>query len=443
MIDYIKEITNMKKNILVVGGGGREHAIIHTLKKSDRVGKVYACPGNAGISEIAECVSILATDIASIVEFVSKHPDIYMVVIGPDDSLALGLADELKSKTHCQRVFGPSQAAALIESSKVFSKGFMKKYGIPTAKYEIFTDYKKALDKARSLQDDISGFPVVIKADGLALGKGVFICEDYKQAKEALDEIMLNKKFGTAGASVVIEDYLKGFELTVLSFTDGENLIPMVTSRDYKRAYDDDKGLNTGGMGCISPHPDFSDKMMAQAMDEIFIPTIRGMKKEGRLFAGCLYFTLMVDVLADGKVRFNVIEYNARFGDPETQVVLPRLKTDLFDVFESVIDGSLSKMKLEWDDECTVCVIAASRGYPVSAEKGKVIEIGQMNEGTIVFEAGTKLDEEGRKLTNGGRVLGVVCKGGSVDEARDKVYEEMCKVNFDGMFFRKDIGKGY
>jgi len=433
-----------RKNILVIGGGGREHAIIHTLKKSDKVGKVYACPGNAGISQIAECVPISATDIASIVEFVNKHPDIYMVVIGPDDSLALGLADELKSKTHCQRVFGPSQAAALIESSKVFSKGFMKKYDIPTAKYESFTDYKKALDYAKN-----TSYPTVIKADGLALGKGVFICEDFSQSKEALDEIMLNKKFGEAGASVVIEDYLKGFELTVLSFTDGETLIPMVTSRDYKRAYDDDKGLNTGGMGCFSPHPRFTDEMMKQAMDEIFIPTIRGMKAEGRKFSGCLYFTLMVDVVGAGgrgcpnKVKFNVIEYNARFGDPETQAVLPRLKTDLFEVFESVIDGRLSEAELEWDDECTVCVIAASRGYPVSAEKGKVIEIGKMNEGTIVFEAGTKLDGESRKLTNGGRVLGVVCKGASVDEARGKAYEEIEKVSFDGMFFRNDIGKGY
>ncbi|MCL2555689.1 MAG: phosphoribosylamine--glycine ligase [Firmicutes bacterium] len=427
-----------KKNILVVGSGGREHAIIHTLKKSDKVGKIYACPGNAGISELAECINILATDINGIVEFVKNHPDIYMTVIGPDDSLALGLTDLLLSKTHCKRVFGPSQAAAIIESSKAFSKDFMKKYNIPTAAYEIFSDY----EKAKKYLANIS-FPTVIKADGLALGKGVFICEDFYQAESALKEIMQDKKFGAAGARVVIEEYLKGFELTVLSFTDGESLIPMVTSRDYKRAYDGDKGLNTGGMGCFSPHPLFNDGLMKEALDEVFMPTIRGMKKEGRLFQGCLYFTLMVDVQKKGRAKFNIIEYNARFGDPETQVVLPRLKTDLFEIFEAIVDGELHKMEIEWDNECSVCVIAASNGYPLDYEKGKEIGIGELNKDTLLFEAGTKFALSGKKVTNGGRVLGVVCKGVDIGEARDKAYQEIKKIEFEGIFYRQDIAKDF
>jgi len=427
-----------KKNILVVGGGGREHAIIHTLKKSDKVGKIYACPGNAGISELAECVNISATDINSIIEFVKNHADIYMTVIGPDDSLALGLTDQLIKNTHCKRVFGPSQAAAIIESSKAFSKDFMKKYNIPTASYQIFSDYEKAQKYVAN-----TSFPTVIKADGLALGKGVIICEDKKQAEDALKEIMLDKKFGAAGAKVVIEDYLKGFELTVLSFCDGKTVVPMQTSRDYKRAFDGDKGLNTGGMGCFSPHPQFDDRMMAQAMDEVFIPTIRGMESEGRMFKGCLYFTLMVDVDDEGKAKFSVIEYNARFGDPETQSVLPRLKTDLFEVFEAVIDGGLSDIKLEWSKKASVCIIAASGGYPGQIEKGKVIKIGDMNKDTMIFEAGTKFDSDGRKLTNGGRVLGVVCMGASIKDAKIAAYNEIEKISFEGMFFRKDIAKNY
>ena len=434
-----------KKNILVVGGGGREHAIIHTLKKSKSVGKIYAAPGNAGISALAECVPISATDIPSLVKFVLANPDIYMTVIGPDDTLALGLADQLLA--HKKRVFGPTMAAAKIESSKSFAKEFMQSNQIPTASHASFDDINKAL-----LHTQNHPTPIVVKADGLALGKGVFICQTKQEAQQAIKSIMGENQFGVAGKKIVIEEFVKGFWVTVLCFCDGKSIVPMVTARDYKPVFDGDLGPNTGGMGCFSPHPQFCDRLLKKAKAQIFEPTVKGLNKIGTPFKGVIYFDIMVDNMGDKdtfdakkieNAKFNVIEYNARFGDPETQVVLSRLKTDLFDIFESVIDGNLDKIDFEWDKNSAVCVVAASGGYPNAIEKGKKIEIGKIDDQTIIFEAGTAFDGDGNKVTSGGRVLSVVCKGGSIKEARQKAYGQIKNVQFDKMFYRNDIAKDY
>lgn len=415
----------MKKNILIVGGGGREHAIAWKLRRSAQVGKIYCAPGNAGIGEIAENVPIAATDIDGIVEFVLKHPDIYMTVVAPDDPLAMGLVDRLEEKG--LRAFGPRSEAAVIEASKVFSKNLMKKYGIPTAAYETFDDYETAKAYLETCK-----VPVVIKADGLALGKGVLICNTRREAFDGLKEIMEDRAFGAAGNRVVIEEFLTGFEVSVLAFTDGETVVPMVSSQDHKRALDGDKGLNTGGMGTFSPSIKYTDEMAAEAYESIFVPTVRAIKAEGRTFKGVLYFGLMV--CSDG---IKVLEYNARFGDPETQVVLPRLKNDLFDVFEACIDGTLGKIDFHWSEEACVCVVAASGGYPLKYRKGLPIRIGDVGD-CIIFHAGTAM-EDGRLVTNGGRVLGVTALGKTLADARTKAYKAMSNIYFDGIHYRRDI----
>lgn len=419
----------MKKNVLVIGGGGREHAICWKLNKSEKVGKIYAIPGNAGIAEIAEChPEIGAAALDQILNFVKEHKDIYLTVVAPDDPLALGLVDLLESNGF--RAFGPKANAAIIEASKVFSKNLMKKYNIPTAKYETFSDFESA-----DMFLDSCSLPIVIKADGLALGKGVLICNTYSEAKEGLKQIMSDKAFGTAGNNVVIEEFLKGFEVSVLAFCDGETVVPMASSQDHKRALDNDEGLNTGGMGAFSPSLRYTDEMAAKAMETIFIPTVNAMKKEGRTFKGVIYFGLMID-----GSDIKVLEYNARFGDPETQVILPRLDNDLFDVFEACIDGTLGKIKFSYSPDACVCVVAASKGYPEKYEKGKEIKILSLPEDIILFHAGTAL-KDGKLVTNGGRVIGITALGKDLNEAREKAYEALKNISFEGMHYRRDICK--
>lgn len=417
-------------NVLVIGNGGREHAIIRALKKSPRVGKIYAMKGNAGIGELAELVDVDYCDVKAVGDWVDAHKDVEYTVIAPDDPLALGLADELESRGH--RVFGPDKKAAAIESSKAFAKELMKKYGIPTAKYEIFDRYEQALEYIRS-----APLPVVLKADGLALGKGVLICSTEAEAEEGLKEIMLDRKFGAAGNKVVVEEFLEGPEVSVLAFTDGKTIVPMVTSCDHKRAFDGDKGLNTGGMGTFSPAPFYGEKCADEVMKKIMLPTMAAMNAEGRTFKGVLYFGLMKT-----KDGMKVIEYNSRFGDPETQVVLPMLKTDLLDIFEAVTDERLADIKIEWEEGACVCVVLASGGYPVKYEKGKVIEIGALDPDVFLYHAGTAV-KDGKLVTAGGRVLGVSAKGATVEEARKKAYENVRKISFDGMHYRTDIGIKY
>ncbi|MBS1400771.1 MAG: phosphoribosylamine--glycine ligase [Clostridia bacterium] len=417
-------------NVLVIGNGGREHAIIQALKKSPRAEKIYAMKGNAGIGELAELVDVDYCDVKAVGEWVDAHPDVEYTVIAPDDPLALGLADELESRGH--RVFGPNRRAAAIEASKAFSKNLMKKYKIPTAKYEIFDEYEKALAYVET-----SPLPVVLKADGLALGKGVLICATRKEAREGLKEIMLDKKFGEAGNKVVVEEFLEGPEVSVLAFTDGKAILPMVTSCDHKRAFDNDEGLNTGGMGTFSPAPFYGEKTAKEVMDKIMLPTMYAMNAEGRTFKGVLYFGLMKT-----KEGMKVIEYNSRFGDPETQVVLPMLKTDLLDVFEAVTDERLSEIKIEWEEGACVCVVLSSGGYPVKYEKGKEISIGDVDKDVILCHAGTKR-KDGKLVTDGGRVLGVCAKGGTIEEAREKAYRNVEKIRFEGMHYRRDIGVKY
>ena len=417
-------------NVLVIGNGGREHAIIRALKKSPRVGKIYAMKGNAGIGELAELVDVDYCDVKAVGDWADAHKDVEYTVIAPDDPLALGLADELESRGH--RVFGPDKKAAAIESSKAFAKELMKKYGIPTAKYEIFDRYEQALEYVRS-----APLPVVLKADGLALGKGVLICSTEAEAEEGLKEIMLDRKFGAAGNKVVVEEFLEGPEVSVLAFTDGKTIVPMIPSCDHKRAFDGDKGLNTGGMGTFSPAPFYGEKCADEVMKKIMLPTMAAMNAEGRTFKGVLYFGLMKT-----KDGMKVIEYNSRFGDPETQVVLPMLKTDLLDIFEAVTDERLADIRIEWEEGACVCVVLASGGYPVKYEKGKVIEIGALDPDVFLYHAGTAV-KDGKLVTAGGRVLGVSAKGATVEEARKKAYENVRKISFDGMHYRTDIGIKY
>ena len=410
--------------VAVIGGGGREHAIIKSLKKSPKVSEIYALPGNGGIAEDAECVAIGAKDLDKITEWcVKEHMD--YVVVAPDDPLVLGLVDMLNEKgIPC---FGPTKAAAIIEGSKAFSKDLMKKYGIPTAEYETFDDMDKALEYVRNCR-----IPVVIKADGLALGKGVIIAETREDAIDGIHTIMEERKFGASGDTVVIEEFLEGPEVSVLSFTDGKTVRPMVSSMDHKRALDGDKGLNTGGMGTIAPNPYYTDDVAAECMEKIFLPTIRAMEKEGRTFKGCLYFGLMIT--KDGP---KVIEYNSRFGDPETQVVLPLLEGDLFEIMQATTEGTLDEVEFSFADKCACCLVAASEGYPVSYEKG--FEITLPEEHDNIFIAGSRL-EDGVQRTNGGRVLGVTEVADTLQEAVDKAYATMKTVHFDNMYYRKDIG---
>ena len=417
-------------NVLVIGNGGREHAIVQALKKSPKVDKIYAMKGNAGIGELAELVNVDYCDLKAVGDWVDAHKDVEYTVIAPDDPLALGLADELESRGH--RVFGPNKRAAIIEASKAFSKELMKKYNIPTAKYETFSDYEAA--KAYVETCDI---PVVLKADGLALGKGVLICKTREEALDGLREMMLDRKFGSAGNKVVVEEFLEGPEVSALAFTDGKTIKPMITSCDHKRAYDNDEGLNTGGMGTFTPAPFYGEKTEKEVMEKIMLPTVSAMNAEGRTFKGVLYFGLMKT-----KDGMKVIEYNSRFGDPETQVILPMLKTDLMEIFEAITDERLSDVQIKWEKGACVCVVLASGGYPEAYEKGKEITIGALDEGVVLCHAGTAM-RDNKLVTSGGRVLGVCAKGETIEEARQIAYKNVEKIGFEKMHYRKDIGIKY
>ena len=417
--------------VLVVGGGGREHAIIRKLKESPRITGLYAAPGNAGIGCDAVCVPIKATDVEAITAWAAENRMDY-VVVAPDDPLAMGLVDLLAEKGI--PAFGPSKKAAVIEASKAFSKELMKKYHIPTARYEIFSQ----VEKAKAYLNTCDTWPMVLKADGLALGKGVLICQNKAEALTAIEDMMVGGKFGASGNTVVIEEFLTGPEVSVLSFTDGETVVPMVSSMDHKRALDGDKGLNTGGMGTIAPNPYYTPEMARRCMEEIFLPTVKAMKAEGRLFKGCLYFGLMLT--PDGP---KVIEYNCRFGDPETQVVLPLLETDLLTVMEAVTQGRLKEINVTFSPRHAACVVLASGGYPEHYEKGKPIT-GLVNgqlPGTeaTVYHAGTAL-KDSTLVTAGGRVLGVTATGVTLKEALDKAYAAAGQIFFDGLHKRTDIG---
>ncbi|MBD8980230.1 MAG: phosphoribosylamine--glycine ligase [Clostridiales bacterium] len=417
-------------NVLVVGGGGREHALIRKIKESERVSNVYCCPGNGGISYDAQCFPVSATDIPGVVELAKKLAA-DLVVVAPDDPLVAGMVDALNAEGFA--TFGPNAAAAIIEGSKVFSKNLMLKYNIPTAEYKVFDNPCDVLTYIKEKNE----FPAVIKADGLALGKGVIIPENLEEAEKGVHEIMEDKIFGESGNHVVVEEFLTGPEVSVLAFTDGKCVKPMVSSMDHKRALDGDKGLNTGGMGTVSPNPYYTADIAKECMEKIFLPTIDAMNKEGRTFKGCLYFGLMLTPKGP-----KVIEYNCRFGDPETQVVLPRLKTDIIDIFEAINSGTLAELDIEWADEACACVIAASGGYPKSYPKGIEItglENGQ-KDGVIVYHAGTAI-KDGKLVTSGGRVLGVTALGSDLQQALDKAYSALDEIHFDNMHFRHDIGK--
>ena len=410
-------------NIMVIGGGGREHALIKSIRKNPNVDKIYALPGNGGIAKDAECIDIGATELDKIVDF-AKMNKIDYAVVAPDDPLVLGLVDMLEEiGVPC---FGPSKAAAIIEGSKAFSKELMKKYGIPTAEYQIFDDAKAAYEYV-----DSCNIPVVIKADGLALGKGVIIAETRDDARSAIKSIMEDKAFGKSGDTIVIEEFLEGPEVSILSFTDGNTLIPMVSSMDHKRARDGDRGLNTGGMGTIAPNP---YEVAEICREEIFLPTMIAMNKEGRRFKGCLYFGLMIT--KDGP---KVIEYNSRFGDPETQVVLPLLKSDLLDIMMHVTNETLDEAEVVFSDESSCCIVMASNGYPESYEKG--FEISLPSDDENIFIAGAKQKDNGSLVTSGGRVLGVAEKADTLEEAISRAYDKVSEIHFDSAFYRKDIGK--
>lgn len=409
---------------MVVGGGGREHAIIKKIKENKKVSKIYALPGNGAISFDADCVDIKATDIENIVDFAAKN-DIDFAVVAPDDPLVLGAIDALEAKGI--KCFGPKKDAAIIEGSKVFSKNLMKKYNIPTAEYNVFDNAAKAIEYIEN-----APMPTVIKADGLALGKGVIIANTKDEAKKAVESIMEDKIFGASGNNIVIEEFLTGPEVSVLTFTDGKTLIPMVSSMDHKRALDGDKGLNTGGMGTIAPNPFYTKEIEKECMDKIFIPTINAMNTENRTFKGCLYFGLM---LTDKGPK--VIEYNCRFGDPETQVVLPLLESDLLDIFIAVADGNLKNANVRFKNEHACCVVMASDGYPSHYESGYEIS---MPKDKNIYGAGTKL-KDGKLISSGGRVLGVTETGNTLKEAIDKAYNTVKQISFTNEFYRKDIGK--
>ncbi len=415
--------------ILIVGGGGREHTIACKLSESPLVDKIYAAPGNGGIAQIAECVPISATDIDGVVKFATEN-SIDLTFVAPDDPLVLGMVDALEAKG--LKAFGPRKAAAIIEGSKVFSKELMKKYNIPTAEYEVFSDSSAALEYVKNKK-----CPIVIKAEGLALGKGVIIAQTQEEAKDAILSMMEDKQFGDAGNRIVIEEFLTGPEVSVLAFTDGKTIKPMVSAQDHKRAFDGDKGLNTGGMGTFSPSRIYTPEIADVCMKEIFVPTMEAMNKEGRTFKGVLYFGLMLT--PNG---MKVIEYNCRFGDPETQVVLPRLKTDLAKILLAIIDEHLDELEIEWYDNAAVCVVMASGGYPQKYEKG--YEITGIDEACkesniTVFHAGTVL-KDGKIVTAGGRVIGVTATGENLDAAIKDAYKAVEKISFKDAHYRTDIG---
>lgn len=418
-------------NILVVGGGGREHAIVMKLAESKKNVQLFCTPGNGGIAKYAKCYSVKATNIDGVVAL-AKEISADMVVVAPDDPLVLGMVDALNAEGFA--AFGPNKAAAIIEGSKVFSKELMKKYNIPTAKYEVFSDSSKAIEYIKTENK----YPTVIKADGLALGKGVIIAQNFDEAKDAVNSIMEDKIFGKSGANIVIEEFLTGPEVSVLCFTDGKTVSPMVSSMDHKRAYDNDEGPNTGGMGTVAPNPYYTEKIADECMNKIFLPTINAMVKENRTFKGCLYFGLMIT--PDGP---KVIEYNCRFGDPETQVVLPLLDTDLVDIFDAVINVKLSQIDIKWKNASSACVVLASGGYPKKYETGLKItglnENGQLDD-VKIYHAGTKL-ENNEFYTSGGRVLGVTAVSDTLKSAVDKAYSAVNDIKFDKMHYRKDIGQ--
>lgn len=417
--------------ILIVGSGGREHAIAYACSKSPKVDKIYCAPGNPGISELAECVPISAMEFDRLADFAAEK-EIDLTVIGMDDPLVGGIVDLFEARG--LRVFGPRKNAAILEGSKAFSKDLMKKYNIPTAAYETFTsadDAKKYLET--------SEYPIVLKADGLALGKGVLICNTKEEALAGVDELMLDKKFGDAGNTIVIEEFMTGREVSVLSFVDGNTIKIMSSAQDHKRAKDGDEGLNTGGMGNFSPSPFYTEEVDDFCKKHIYQATVDAMKAEGREFKGVIFFGLMLTPKGP-----KVLEYNARFGDPEAQVVLPRLKNDIIDVFNACIDGTLDKIDLQFEDKACVCVILASDGYPLAYEKGKIItglDNFKGKDGYYCFHAGTKFDDNGNIVTNGGRVLGITAKGDTLKEARANAYAATEWVDFENKYMRHDIGK--
>lgn len=417
--------------VLLVGGGGREHAIAEALRRSPQVDKLYCAPGNAGIARIAECVKIGTMDFEALTDFAVEH-QIDLTVCSMDDPLCAGIVDAFEAKG--LRIFGTPANAAIIEGSKAFSKDLMKKYGIPTAAYEIFDDPAKALEYLETAK-----MPIVVKASGLALGKGVLICNTLKEARSAVEELMTGRKFGDAGSKVVIEEFMTGREVSVLAFADGTHYKLMSSSQDHKRAGDGDTGLNTGGMGTFSPSPFYTPEVDAFCKENIYQRTMDAMAKEGRPFRGVLYFGLMLT--PDGP---KVLEYNTRFGDPETQVVLPRLKSDIVEIMQACIDGKLDQVDLEFEDNAAVCVVIASGGYPGSYEKGKVItglDRFDTEDGYYCFHAGTSLTPDGKTVTSGGRVLGVTAIGATLKEARANAYRACEWVHFDGQYMRHDIGK--
>jgi len=415
--------------VLVVGGGGREHALVWKIAQSSKVSAIYCAPGNPGMKKLATSVNIAADDIKAMADFAEKN-NIDLTVVGPEAPLVAGIADEFERRG--LNIFGPSKAAAQIEGSKVFSKNLMKKYNIPTAEYCVFEEPEAAMDYINS-----STVPMVIKAEGLAAGKGVIIAHDKETAKAAVRSMMIDKTFGKSGNRIVIEEYLEGPEVTVLAFCDGKVAVPMVSSRDHKRVYDGNEGPNTGGMGAVSPAPAYSDEIAKIVEETIIQRTVDAMAKEGIPFKGILYSGLMLT--ADGP---KVLEYNCRFGDPEAQVVIPRLKTDLIDIMLAVIKGNLADIRIEWSQEAAVCVVMASGGYPGHYETGKrIIGIDEAEEmGAIVFHAGTA-EKNNKIVTAGGRVLGITALGNDLQSARQKAYEAVSKINFDRMHYRSDIGK--
>lgn len=417
--------------VLIVGGGGREHAIAWKVSQSPKVEKLYCAPGNAGIAQVAECVDIGVMEFDKLTAFV-KENQIDLTIIGPDDPLAAGAADAFEAAG--LRVFGPRKNAAILEGSKAFSKDLMKKYGIPTASYENFDSPETALAYLETAK-----MPIVLKADGLALGKGVLICQTLEEAKEGVKSLMLDKQFGNAGNTIVMEEFMTGREVSVLSFVDGKTIKIMTSAQDHKRAKDGDQGLNTGGMGTFSPSPFYTEEIDAFCKEHIYQATVDAMRAEGREFKGIIFFGLMLT--ADGP---KVLEYNARFGDPETQVVLPRMKNDIVDVFEACIDGTLDQVDLEFEDNAAVCVVLASAGYPEHYEKGFPISgLEQFDEknGYYVFHAGSKFGADGSILTNGGRVLGVTATGSDLKEARTNAYQATEWISFENKYMRHDIGK--
>ena len=417
--------------VLIVGSGGREHAIATSVAKSSRVDKIYCAPGNAGIGQIAECVPIGAMEFDKLVAF-AKENQIDLTIIGMDDPLVGGVVDAFEAEG--LRVFGPNKAAAILEGSKAFSKDLMKKYNIPTAAYENFDDPQKALEYLKTAK-----MPIVLKADGLALGKGVLICNTLEEAEAGVKEIMMDKKFGSAGNHMVIEEFMTGREVSVLSFVDGKTIKIMSSAQDHKRAKDGDQGLDTGGMGTFSPSPFYTKEVDEFCKKYVFQATVDAMAAEGRTFKGIIFFGLMLT--EDGP---KVLEYNARFGDPEAQVVLPRMKNDVIDVMEACIDGTLDQINLQFEDNAAVCVVLASDGYPVSYEKGfeiKGLENFENKDGYYCFHAGSKLNEEGKIVTNGGRVLGVTAKGATLKEARANAYTATEWIDFANKYMRHDIGK--